>query len=203
MSSSNKHTSGRVSCEVMEIQPSSHSDQQQISSKSGQHSHAQSEDCAICMESMNKNKNFAKTSCGHSFCLSCLVSSLKNNNTCPLCRTNIEETPPPTSNPALSMEECVDIIKDELDMFPVEDHLQSIMLFGNPRSALKNMLQVYSVGLCRSILMSQEANEDNEMELYDEEEEEEEEEEEAQQQQQARVRSAGAAATATTSSRRR
>ena len=108
-----------------------------------------------------------------------------------MCRTNIEETAPQTSKPSLSMEECVDIIKYEIDMFPVEDHLQSIMLFGNPRSALKNMIQVYSVGLCRSILMNQEANEDDEMELFDEEEDEEEE------QQQSRLRSA------TTSSRRR
>jgi len=154
---------GGVSCEIIETQPS--------------HPQSHSEDCAICMESMNKNKNFAKTSCGHSFCLSCLVTSLKNSNTCPLCRTNIEETPPQsTTSPALSMEECVDIIKDELDMFPVEDHLQSITLFGNPRSALKNMLQVYSVGLCRSILMSLDTSEENEMELFDEEEAEEDEE---------------------------
>lgn len=196
MSSSNKHTStgvvaaGGISCEIIEPQ--------QTPSKSGHQStsHAHLEDCAICMESMNKNNNFAKTSCGHSFCLSCLVTSLKNNNTCPLCRTNIEEVSPQPSNPALSMEECVDIIKDELDMFPIEDHLQSIMLFGNPRSALKNMLQVYSVGLCRSILMSQDANEDNDLELSDEEEEEEEEEMRQQQQAQGRMRFAPLTPTA-------
>lgn len=127
-------------------------------------------DCAICMETLNSSKNFAKTSCGHSFCLSCLVVSLKNNNRCPLCRTNIEEEKPKNTE-ALTLETCVEIIKDEIELFPCEDHLNSIMMFDSPRACLKNMLRVYSIALSKSIIAHQ-ANED-EWESDEEEEDEE------------------------------
>ena len=51
-------------------------------------------ECAICMDPLNPGKNFAKTNCGHSFCLTCLVKALKEKNTCPLCRAKIEEEKP-------------------------------------------------------------------------------------------------------------
>ena len=45
--------------------------------------------CPICME-VPGAKNIAITACGHKFCMSCLLSSLKKKNTCPTCRAEIE-----------------------------------------------------------------------------------------------------------------
>ena len=143
---------------------------------SREHAHAHENkntgECAICMEALNSNKNFAKTNCGHSFCLTCLVSSLKSNNTCPLCRANIEEERPKKIE-TLTLDTCVELIKEEIDMFPYEEHLASITMFDNPRSSLTHMLRVFSIGLSKSII-AQQTNED-EWESAEEEEDEEEE----------------------------
>lgn len=40
-------------------------------------------DCVICFE---KIKNHVITKCNHLFCDTCLITHLKENNTCPLCR---------------------------------------------------------------------------------------------------------------------
>ena len=133
------------------------------------HQHQQQQEpieCAICMEELDSTKNFAKTNCGHSFCLTCLMRSLKNNNTCPMCRTNIEEEKPMNPNIA-TLDECVDLIKDELDMFPFRDHVDAITMFDNPISSLKNTLRVFALGLSKSIIFYQ-----NWEELDDEEEDE-------------------------------
>lgn len=45
--------------------------------------------CPVCME-VPGTKNVTITACGHKFCLSCLLSSLKTKNTCPTCRAEIE-----------------------------------------------------------------------------------------------------------------
>lgn len=45
--------------------------------------------CPVCME-VPGTKNVAITACGHKFCMSCLLSSLKTKNTCPTCRAEIE-----------------------------------------------------------------------------------------------------------------
>ena len=133
------------------------------------------DECAICMEELDSVKNFAKTNCGHSFCLSCLVKSLKNNNTCPMCRTNIEENKPQNPN-IIKLDECVELIKEEMDMFPYREHLDAITMFDNPVSSLKSMLRVFGLGLSKSIIAFQ--TEELEEEIYDDEEEEDAEEEE-------------------------
>ena len=133
------------------------------------------DECAICMEELDNGKNFAKTNCGHSFCLSCLVKALKNNNTCPMCRTNIEEEKPQNPN-IISLDECVELIKDEMDMFPYREHLDAITMFDNPVSSLKSMLRVFGLGLSKSIIAYQ--NEEEEEEIWDDEEEEDEEDNE-------------------------
>jgi hypothetical protein len=134
----------------------------------------QSDECAICMEELDSTKNFAKTNCGHSFCLTCLMRSLKNNNTCPLCRTNIEEEKPvnPTS---VTLEDCVDLIKDELDMFPYREHVDAITMFDNPISSLKNTLRVFALGLSKSIIYYQNEELDDEDDEEDAGEDDEEE----------------------------
>jgi hypothetical protein len=138
--------------------------------------HEEPDECAICMEELDSTKNFAKTNCGHSFCLTCLMRSLKNNNTCPLCRTNIEEEKPTNPN-VVTLDECVDLIKDELDMFPYRDHVDAITMFDNPISSLKNTLRVFALGLSKSIIYYQ--NEEGNQYEEDEDEDEDEEEDEA------------------------
>ena len=43
------------------------------------------QDCPICMEKIEET-NSAVTSCGHCFCLSCIIKAGRTNNDCPLCR---------------------------------------------------------------------------------------------------------------------
>lgn len=45
--------------------------------------------CPVCMEVPGTN-NVSITACGHKFCMSCLLSSLRKKNTCPTCRAEIE-----------------------------------------------------------------------------------------------------------------
>lgn len=127
-------------------------------------------DCAICMEKLDASKNFARTNCKHSFCLTCLMRALKDNNTCPLCRANIEEDKPEKGK-QLEFEEAIEIAKEEIDMFAWKDHLDAIMHFDTPQSSLKNMLKVFSVGLVRSIIAFQ--NEDDEEDWEDSDNEDE------------------------------
>lgn len=42
-------------------------------------------DCPVCYEEIGSN-NSCTTSCGHSFCLNCLLQAYGSQNTCPLCR---------------------------------------------------------------------------------------------------------------------
>ena len=44
--------------------------------------------CPICMDPIGINDS-CTTKCGHSFCLGCLVKSLQDRNTCPLCRQEL------------------------------------------------------------------------------------------------------------------
>jgi hypothetical protein len=48
------------------------------------------DDCPICKEEI-KETNTCKTTCGHIYCLSCMIKHSKNNNRCPLCRVEIFE----------------------------------------------------------------------------------------------------------------
>jgi len=144
--------------------------------------HQQSgEECSICMEELDNGKNIAKTNCGHSFCLSCLVRALKNNNTCPMCRANIEEEKPQNTT-AIRLDDCVDLIKEEMDMFPYRDHLDAITMFDNPTSSLKSMLRVFGLGLAKSIIdfQNQELAYENIYEEDDDDEEAEDEEDQYQ-----------------------
>jgi hypothetical protein len=44
-------------------------------------------ECAICLEKINENNNYAITPCGHKFCFNCIIQSIQTLNTCPYCRT--------------------------------------------------------------------------------------------------------------------
>lgn len=48
--------------------------------------------CSICLESINTNTTY--TICNHKFHHSCLSTWIQNNNTCPLCRTQLIDNTP-------------------------------------------------------------------------------------------------------------
>ena len=56
--------------------------------------------CCICMEDVDSKKNCVTTECGHTFCASCLIRHLEENNTCPLCRFVLRR--PVKKTPSLS-----------------------------------------------------------------------------------------------------
>ena len=69
------------------------------------------ENCPICLEKLDKNKNYCTTKCGHKFHLSCLNYSLRNNDTCPICRGELSEL---NNTKKLSQEKINEIINSTL-----------------------------------------------------------------------------------------
>jgi hypothetical protein len=67
--------------------------------------------CAICFLDIS-NINNCITSCGHQFCLTCLLKSLNYLNTCPLCRTEIENKRQ-SKSPDISLDNIADIVYRE------------------------------------------------------------------------------------------
>lgn len=56
-------------------------------------------ECCICMETLQA-KNIAVTSCGHKFCLECILKHYKSKNDCPLCRKELVKGEAPTALPS-------------------------------------------------------------------------------------------------------
>lgn len=73
-------------------------------------SEAEADICAVCLE-VPGTTNVAITTCGHKFCMSCLLSSLKTKNTCPTCRAQIE--PARESIEPLPVSVASELIRDE------------------------------------------------------------------------------------------
>ncbi len=135
-------------------------------------------ECAICMEALDSSKNFAKTNCKHSFCLSCLMQSLKTNNTCPLCRTNIVNEKPKNEVKAIDFETSMNIVRDELDMLYVTEYVDAMQLYSNPRAGMKSMLKMFSARLVRSMVNYYHRDGYDEDEENDEDDEDDEDDEE-------------------------
>lgn len=158
----------------MEVSNTKMKSVKEIVKKANTHTHVSKNElhgeCVICMEELDGSKNFAKTPCEHSFCLTCLVKALKNNNTCPMCRANIEDEKP-SKTKALKLDDGIELLKDELELFNVEDHVQTITMFDVPGSSLKNTLRLFGLGIVKSIIGFQTEN-DEEYEMWDEEDEE-------------------------------
>ena len=56
-----------------------------------------STDCPVCYEEIGSN-NSCTTTCGHSFCLNCLLQAYSSQNTCPLCREVLNLNKKPDEN---------------------------------------------------------------------------------------------------------
>lgn len=84
--------------------------------------HDNNNTCAICLESLvlyagiggAPQINVATTECGHTFCLSCLLSNLRVSNLCPLCRTPVEKNVKQVLKP-LSYSEGIGLLNHELN----------------------------------------------------------------------------------------
>jgi hypothetical protein len=48
-------------------------------------------ECPVCYDEISSTTNNCITSCGHAFCLSCMLKCIQTNNTCPCCRTSLIE----------------------------------------------------------------------------------------------------------------
>ena len=104
--------------------------------------------CAICLEQQEREqtKNLATTPCGHTFCLTCLLSHLKHNNTCPLCRAPIEEN---SKKPAahITYDEGVMLLNYELSSLRIEEEIEqfvqnAIEIAGNSQTDGSNVSSV-------------------------------------------------------------
>jgi hypothetical protein len=104
--------------------------------------------CAICLEQQarEQTKNLATTPCGHTFCLTCLLSHLKHNNTCPLCRAPIEENSKKPAAP-ITYDEGVMLLNYELTSLHIEEDVEqfvqnAIEIAGNSQTDGSNVSSV-------------------------------------------------------------
>ena len=116
----------------------------------------ENQSCPICMDKIGST-NCAKTSCGHSFCLSCIIECLNTNHICPLCRKDIVEKKENTSGQKLRMENAVQIIEDEIDIFGLHQQLAMARQFGI--RAIKTVVQSFALSAAHSIAIMQDGNE--------------------------------------------
>jgi hypothetical protein len=98
--------------------------------------------CAICMEDVGQ-KNMASTECGHTFCLSCLLSQLKHSNSCPLCRTPIDQNVKKVLKP-LSYSDGIALLDHELNAIDIYDSVEqyvqnAIEVSANPQTDGRNV----------------------------------------------------------------
>ena len=82
--------------------------------------------CPVCLE-VPGAKNVSITACGHIFCTSCLLSSLKTKNTCPTCRAEIEPTRSVIAPVTVSV--ATELIRDEERMMEITRRIQVINSF--------------------------------------------------------------------------
>lgn len=86
--------------------------------------------CAVCLESFDSGyapqKNIATTECGHTFCLSCLLTNLHNSNLCPLCRAPIEKDVKHVLKP-LSYSDGIALLDHELNGLRILEDIEQFV----------------------------------------------------------------------------
>ena len=90
----------------------------------------ENKECAICLEEIG-NTNSCVTPCGHKFCFNCMVKALKQKDTCPMCRTALQEESDKESD-----EESDEEINIENDIF-----------FETYKNRIQQLIKFYNTGL--------------------------------------------------------
>lgn len=52
---------------------------------------SENKECPICMETLDDSKVTITTACGHTFCIDCIIHSMKERSICPVCRQHIND----------------------------------------------------------------------------------------------------------------
>lgn len=99
--------------------------------------------CAVCLD-VPGTKNVSITACGHIFCTSCLLRSLKTKNTCPTCRAEIE--PERSVIAPVSVSVATEIIRDEEHSMNLTRRINAIQSFGGTNGRFSMIFT-----LCRDI----------------------------------------------------
>ena len=108
--------------------------------------------CCVCLDTLTLgNKNTTLTPCGHAYHLSCLLSSLRNKNLCPMCRGSLEDPRPvPSTTNILRPANAEQIIRDELYWFPKSSSIQNIRGSNHPRRAFKEAVRTFGYAILQS-----------------------------------------------------
>ena len=112
--------------------------------------------CSVCLDELSLgNENTTKTGCGHTFHLSCLLKSLTQKNTCPMCRGDLEDvrTKQMPAN-ILTPVSAEQIIEEEISYFATASHTHSITLTSATRARVnraKEMLRVFGLTLLQTV----------------------------------------------------
>jgi hypothetical protein len=108
--------------------------------------------CCVCLDTLALgNTNTTLTPCGHAYHLSCLLSSLRTKNLCPMCRGSLEDPrPKPTTTNILLPANAEQIIRDELYWFPKSSYIQNIRGSNHPRRAFKEAARTFAYSVLQS-----------------------------------------------------
>ena len=108
--------------------------------------------CCVCLDTLELGKtNTTFTPCGHAYHLSCLLSSLRNKNLCPMCRGSLEEPRPvSTTTNVLRPVNAEQIIREELYWFPRRAYIQNIRESNNPKRAFKEAARTFGFAVLQS-----------------------------------------------------
>lgn len=60
--------------------------------------------CPICLECMTEVSDYIRRIhvCAHKFCGACIETWLKSHKTCPICKVELEQDPPPNHIPSIT-----------------------------------------------------------------------------------------------------
>ena len=108
--------------------------------------------CAVCLE-IPGEKNVVTTACGHRFCMSCLLSSLRTKNTCPTCRAEIEPSRQESIQP-LTVTVAAEIIQNEERDIDITRRIAVIGAFSCPRgrgAMIQSLCREFAFGAAHSL----------------------------------------------------
>ena len=131
-----------------------------------QHINTDTQFCSICYVSLTElNNNISTTKCNHLFCTTCIIKSMKFNNSCPLCRTVLTS---PNKKFCINYDKSKRIVLEEVQYYReyIADNINYIMSTieyhtekKSLTTAIKNQLQRemrevfenFGMGICLNV----------------------------------------------------